>query len=380
MKPTSYFIKHPVAAIILNSMIVVLGILCFHNLSVREYPDINFPTITVDTNYPNADPVLVESAITNLLEDRLAGIEGLENITSKSSTGHSLITLMFKAGSSMDRALASTQDAVGLAKAMLPADVKSPSVERQRKSNGLPFVGVALESTSLDFGALTHYANLNLKNIFRSIQGVASVEVWGQPYTYNITLDQKKLFSFGINVDEIISVLNKSQVSLPAGNYQNKTPSTLDYKPKTKEDYENLLIKGNQEHPVFLKSVATVGLETDNSQMRARVNGHTGLVLSINRANDANPLEVSRHVREAINHLRNSLPPDLKMNVIVDQSDFIKASLNSIQSAIVEAVILVLVIVFLFLRNIRATLIPLVTIPISLLGSLLFNYLVFPLI
>ena len=372
MNLTSYFIKHPVVAIILNSMIVVLGILCFHNLSVKEYPDINFPTITVSTIYPNADPSLVESAITNILEDRLAGIEGLENITSQSTAGSSQITLMFKAGTSMDRALAAAQDAVGMAKSMLPAEVKSPSVERQRKSSGIPFMGISLESTSLDFGALTHYANLNLKNVFRSVQGVASVDVWGQPYTYNITLDQNKLFSFGVNVDEVVSALNKSQVSLPAGNYQNKTPSTINYKPKTKDDYDNLLIKTSQKHPIFLKSIATVTLDTDDSKMRARVNGHTGLVLSINRADDANPLEVSRQIREEIKLLKSSLPTDLKLNVIVDQSDFIRASINSIQSAIIEAIILVLLIVFLFLRNIRATLIPLLTIPISLLGSLLF--------
>lgn len=372
MKLTSYFIKHPVAAITLNCLIVVLGILCFQTLSVREYPDIPFPTITVTANYPNADPSLVESAITNVLEERLAGVEGLETITSQSSAGNSQISMLFRAGTSMDRALAATQDAVGIAKALLPAEVKAPMVERQRKSTGLPFIGISLESSTLDFGALTHYVNLNLKNAFRSIQGVASVDVWGQPYTYNITLDQKKLFSFGVNVDEVIAALAKSQVSLPAGNYQNKTPSTLNYKPKVKADYDHLLIKTNQQHPVFLKSIATVALETDTSQTRARVNGHNGLVLSINRANDANPLEVSKLVREEIKQLQDSLPSSLKLNVIIDQSDFINASQKSIQQAIGEAIFLVLIIVFLFLRNIRATLIPLLTIPISLLGSLLF--------
>ncbi|KTD54738.1 multidrug efflux RND transporter permease subunit LpeB [Legionella quateirensis] len=372
MKLTGYFIKHPVSAIILNSMIVIIGILCLFNLSIREYPDISFPTITVYASYPNASPDLVETSVTNILEDRLAGIEGLETITSQSFAGSAQITLMFRAGTSMDRALSATQDAVGLAKALLPSEVKPPYVERQRKSTGLPFIGISLESSTRGFGELTHYANLNLKNVFRSVPGVASVEVWGQPYTYNISLAPDKLYSFGVNVDEVVNSLAKSRISLPAGNYKNKIPSTLQSEPKSKEEYENLLIKTTNQHPIFLKSIAKVALETDNTQMRVRVNGHTGLVLSINRANDANPIEVSKDIRQSISELQQGLPNDLKVHVIIDQSDFINASIKNIRSSITEAIILVLVIVFLFLRNIRATIIPLVTIPISLLGSLLF--------
>lgn len=372
MKSTSYFIKHPVIAIILNCMIIVLGLLCIHSLTLREYPNISFPTITVNSTYPNASPDLVESAVTNVLEERLAGIEGLENITSQSFSDSSQITLLFRAGTPMDRALNATQDAVGQAKAMLPAEVKMPFVERQRKSTGFPFIGISLESTSLGFGELTHYANLNLKNAFRSVKGVSSVDVWGQPYTYDISLDPKKLFAFGVNVDEILDSLTKSRVSLPAGNYQNKIPSTLNSELKTSEDYENLLIKTNKQHPILLKSLAQIKLATDDKQMRVRVNGHTGLILSINRANDANPIEVSKLVRQEVRALSQSLPKDIKINVILDQSDFINASLRNIQSSILEAIVLVMLIVFIFLRNVRATLIPLLTIPISLLGSLIF--------
>ncbi|KTD00045.1 multidrug efflux RND transporter permease subunit LpeB [Legionella erythra] len=372
MKLTGYFIKHPVIAIVLNSMIAILGLLCFYNLSVREYPDISFPTITVYASYPNASPDLVETSVTNILEDRLAGIEGLETITSESSAGSSQITLVFRPNTSMDRALSATQDAVGMAKALLPAEVKSPSVERQRKSNGLPFIGVSLESSVRDFGELTHYANLNLKNVFRSVPGVATVDVWGQPYTYTISLKPEKLFAFGVNTDEVVNALAKSRISLPAGNYRNKIPSTLNSTLNTREDYENLLVKANPKHPVFLGSLADVALQTDNTQMRVRVNGHAGLVLSINRANDANPIEVSREVRKVLQGIQQSLPKDLQAKVIIDQSDFINASLKNIRSAISEAIFLVLIIVFLFLRNLRATIIPLVTIPVSLLGSLLF--------
>lgn len=371
MRLTSYFIKHPVMAIILNAMIVVLGFLCFYQLSVREYPNITFPVITVSAYYPNASPDLIETAVTNILEERLAGIEGLETITSQSYAGTSYITLTFRSKTSMDRALSATQDAVGVAKAYLPAEVKTPFVERQKKSTGLPFIAISVESKTRDFGDLTHYANLNLKNIFRSIPGVASIDVWGQPYTYTINLEPDKLFTFGVNVDEVVEALAKSRISMPVGNYQNKIPSTLNSNLKTKEDYEQLLIKPGA-HPVLLGSLAKIALESDNTSMRVRVNGNAGLVLSVNRANDANPLEISQEVRKVVQGLQKTLPQDLTVKVILDQADFINASIKSIRSSITEAIVLVLAIVFLFLRNIRATIIPLVTIPISLIGSFLF--------
>lgn len=372
MKVTSYFIKHPVVSIIINCLIIVVGALCFHNLSLREYPVISFPTITVKANYPNASPFLVETAVTNILEDRLAGIEGLETISSQSSEGSSEISLLFRTGTPMDRALNATQDAVGMAKALLPKEVGSPTVERQSKANGLPFIGLSIESKSLDFGELTHFANLHLKQEFRSLPGVASVNIWGQPYTYEISLFPKKLFSFGVNVDEVLTAIEKSSASLPVGNFQKKIPSTLNYELKSIKDYENLLIKPHHLHPILLKSIGDVKLVTDTSKIRMRVNGHTGLILSINRANDANPIDVSKLVRDELNALKNSLPKDIKANIIIDQSNFINASLKNIRSGIIEAIMLVLVIVFIFLRNIRATIIPLITIPISLLGSLIF--------
>lgn len=133
MKITSYFIKHPVITIILNALVVVVGLLCIQSLSLREYPDITFPTISVSTNYPNASPDLVETAVTNILEDNLSGIEGLDTITSQSQSGSSEITLSFRTGTPMDRALSATQDAVGLAKSYLPAEVKSPASSASAK-------------------------------------------------------------------------------------------------------------------------------------------------------------------------------------------------------------------------------------------------------
>lgn len=379
MSITHYFLQRPVLAIVLNALLIIVGILCFTSLPVREYPNVHFPSITVSAFYPNASAELVETSVTNILEDRLAGIEGLETISSQSRYGSSFITLQLRQNTSLDRALFAIREAIDLARDQLPPEVRDPIVERKINSDGMPFIALSLESSSMDFAALTHYANLNLKNVFRSLTGVASVDVWGQPYTYQILLNAHSMYTLGINADDVFDALKRSNLSLPVGKFQNVIPVTLNTELSTRADYENLVIKERKplagtmpQNPILLKDVATIALKNNDELFRVRINGKPGLVIAIDRANDANPLEVSDLVHAELTRLKKSLPTGLNINMILDQADFVRHSLNTIQHSIIEAVIFVLLIVFLFLRNVRATLVPLVTIPISLLGSLLF--------
>ena len=377
MKITGYFIKHPVLAIILNALIVLIGYLSFQSLSVREYPDVEFPRVEVKAYYPNASAEIVETSVTNPLEDELAGIEGIETITSNSKHGGSYISLTFKNDTSIDQALIAIREAIGQTR--LPKEVKTPIVERKAASDGLPFMTLSLEATSMDFGELTHYAKVNLRNTFRGIKGIASVEVWGQPYTYNITLDPHKMYLFGVNAEDVYHALSRSNLSLPAGKFQNEISVTLNSDLKSVKDYENLIVKersfsnkGVNQPAVSLKKIADVKLESDHKRFRIRINGKPGLCLSIFKASDANPLEVSELVHQQVAELQKNLPEGLKVNIIVDQAEFVRHALHNVKSSIYEAIAFVLVIVFLFLRNTQATFIPLVTIPISLLGSFLF--------
>ena len=379
MNFTTYFIKHPVISLVLNGMIVLVGALCLSLLSVREYPTITFPTIMVKTTYPNASAELIETSVTNILEDNLAGVAGLDVINSTSQQGSCMIEMHFQLGTNIDHAMTNVRDAVSLARGQLPQQVNEPIIERKTKTDGPPFIVMALESTAMDFGALTHYANLNLRNNFRSLKGVASCEVWGQPYTYKVLLDPKKLYTFGVNADEIYDAIKKSSLSLPVGKFQNAIPVTLNADLKTIADYQNILIKEKnfedeekKQPALFLRSVADIHLTTNDEQFRVRINGRPGLCLAINRTTDANPLDVSTLVNKQIKELQQSLPSDLKLHVITDQTDFVRASLHNIKSSIIEAIVFVLAIVFLFLRSSRATLIPLITIPISLVGSMIF--------
>ena len=278
---------------------MLIGFLCYKELSIREYPDIKIPIITVTTSYPNASSELVESSVTNILEDQLAAVSGLEHIKSKSTPSMSTITMQFLPNSSMDRALIEVKDAIGLAKKNLPDQLKDPLVERNAKSQGPPFMAVCLESTSMGFSELTHYANISLKNILRSIKGIAFVEVWGRPYTYKVTLNHQQMYNFGINADEIYEAISKSNSSLPAGKFQKEVPVTINSDLKTLEDFENILVKKSP-HPVFLKSIANIELGEEDQKFRLKINGKPGLCIGLHKTSDDNPLEVSTLVHQQI--------------------------------------------------------------------------------
>lgn len=369
MKLTTFFIKHPVIAVVLNAMIVIIGLMCLKNVSVREYPNVNLPALSIHANYPNASAELVESSVTDILEDQLAGVEGVETMTSQSRQGACSIDLVFLEGASIERALIAVREAINLARSNLPKEVREPFVHRKGQSEGLPFIAITLSSPDLSFGKLTHYAALRLKNAFRSLKGVASADIWGQPYTMTVTLDPKKMYAFGVNVDEIFKALEENNHSWPVGKFRGEVPATLDLNLTSIKDFDDLIVKENKGKPIFLKSLGDVKLQTDDKQFRIRINGTPGLVIAIAKTGDANPLDVSRDVRRQVENLQKTLPNDIKMEVVLDQSDFIKSSLRNIKFSILESIALVLAIVFLFLGSVRSTIIPLITIPISLIGA-----------
>lgn len=371
MSITDYFIKKPVTTIILNCLLMLVGFLSFKQLPIREYPDVKYPVITVSTNFPNASAEVVEYSVTNILEEKLSGVEGLDVIKSFSNPGRSFIELNLKPNVSLDRALIAVKDAVYSSKGDLPDQVKEPIIERSARNNGPPFMAACMESESMGFGELTHYANLNVKNLLKSVQGVSQVEVWGRPYTYKVSLDQKKLFNFGVNADEVYNLIAQSDLSLPAGKFQKKTSTTIISDLKSKEEFENIIVK-KAEYPVYLKDIAKIEFTEDDRKLRLKINGKPGLCIGIQKSSDENPLEVSNLVYKQVELLKKQLPEGVKIEVSLDQASFIRSSIDNIKSSIIEAIILVLIIVFIFLGNFRATLIPIVTVPISLLGALLF--------
>jgi multidrug efflux pump len=370
MKFTEYFIRHRVSSIILNFMILIIGLLCLRNISVREYPDVQIPALSVHTNYPSASAQIVESAITTPIEDAISGISGIKFIKSESEQGSSHISIVFEDGTNIDKAMIELQNSINTVQSRLPKDSKIPEIQKGAGNGAFPFFAISITSSELDFAELDHYATRYIKDNFRSINGVASADVWGSAYTMRITIDPKKLDTYGINVSDIITVLRKYNVSLPIGKFRNDIPTTLNLELSDAEAFSNTPLKVQNGRVIYLKDVADTTLSADASIFRVHINGTPGIAISINKNSDANPIEVVKEVRKEMDNLRSTLPNHIKMSVSIDASQFISSSLNNIYKSIFEAILLVLIIVYIFLRNIRATIIPLIAIPFSLIGTI----------
>ncbi|MBT5654900.1 MAG: efflux RND transporter permease subunit, partial [Alphaproteobacteria bacterium] len=367
MTISEFFIKRPIFAIVLNVLFIVVGLLSYRSLTVREYPEVSTPSLTVRISYPNASPQVIESEVTFLVEDALAEVPNLSLMASSSKEGESEVRLKFKEGTSVNSVLSKVRESLAQIKSDLPKDVQDPKI-RQEANETQALIYVSLTSDHLESSDLTHLANLHLKNAFRSLSGVASVDVIGRPYVMEIALDRLKMFSFGVTPKGISKALEDHNVALPSGKLAGEIPVTMDLKAKSDEDFGSIVVKQKDGDVVFLRDVADIRLKDDDS-WRIRVNGNPGILLGIKRAGDGNPLEISRDVREILPGLQKNLSEGVYAEIVKDDADFIRASLSSIKNSLIEAVVLVLLIIFLFLRNLRASLIPLVTIPVSVLGT-----------
>ncbi len=372
---TSFLIHRPIFAIVLNALVFLVGFLCWNQLELEEYPHIERPVFQISAFYSNASAELVETAITNPLEDLLAGVEGLKSMSSESRFEHSFIDLKFKEGTSLDRAMILVRDALSMAQDMLPNGVKSPTIQRGDCCSEYPFMAITLSSPTMNSAELTHFANLHIKNNFRGLKGVAAVELWAQPYVMNIGLDSKKMKNFGINCNNVIKALGDFNVSIPAGKFQMEVPVTFDLRLKNIDDFKNLVIKSDSGKSVFLQYIATIELGIQSDSMRQHVDGKPGIILAIRKAKEENPLQVASEVRETFAKLQKQVDQHVTMRLAADQSKVISQSLNNIRFALIESIILVFLVVLAFLGNWRSALIPLITIPLSIVGSFFFYFL-----
>lgn len=360
-------IKRPVFATILSVLILLVGTLSYQRLTVREYPDVSIPVLSVQTNYPNASPELVENDITFPLEQELSGIEGLESITSESKKQWSYITLNFNPGTQLDRALSDVRERLSRAKEKLPKEAKEPTVDKQDGDSD-PFLYLSLGGNNYDPSELIQYAQLYLKNPLENVVGVAQVEIMGKPYLMEITLDPRKMMALNISYQEVLKLLEEHKLYIPAGENQREIPLTVVSPLSKPDDFKKLIVRRNGQSVIKIEDIATVKLTSDDTFL-VRVNGQNGVLLGVIKTSEGNPLEISTTIQKMLPNLQAALPSGVSLDVEMDKSTFIKVSLHNVYKTIIEACLLVLLIIFLFLRNIRATLIPLVTIPISLIGT-----------
>jgi multidrug efflux pump len=374
---TAFFIKNPVWALVLNVMSMVVGFLSLQSLSVREYPQVSIPAMTVIVAYDNASPEVMESVITMPLEDELAGVERLEKVTSRSYYGYASVNLTFLEGTSSDKAIASVRDALSRVRDRLPHDVHEPVIYRHHaQESELPLVLLSLESETLNTQELSHFANLTIKNAFRSIEGVSSVEVWGDSYVTKVKLDPQKMHLFSINAGDVYNALREEALLRPVGKFRNKVATSLEAGIKDENDLKKIVIKtwnsAHKTQAVFLKDISTIEVTSGDQGFRAYRDGKKATFLAIKAASDANPVEVSNRVHEEIQKLRQEISTDFSLVPVLDQAEFVREALKNAGQATLEAISLVILLVFLFLRSGRATLVPIVTIPLSLMGAVTF--------
>jgi multidrug efflux pump len=375
---TDLAIKRPVFSIALSLMIMIVGFLSYMNLSLQQYPNVEQPVFTVETRYPGAASPIIESRVTSILEDALSGISDLDYMESISHTGQSFITLNFREGTSVSVAASDIRERLSQVRSRLPKDCKDPTVQKNRAGNDA-FMFLMLTSSDHNELALYDYALRNLKDAFESLPGVGGVLLYGNETTMQIRLDREKLKFYNLSVIDILETLEDSSVELPAGNIikgKRHVNVVTETGLNTPQEMGELVLSNAEGHVIHLKDVATITLDKDTGefQWRPLFNKKPAVILAIKKTSEGNMLAISEAVQKLMNGFRKTLPEGMHLEEGYNFSMFIDASIKAVKSTIFEAIVLVLLIILFFLHSFRAALIPLLTIPVSLIGSFAFLY------
>ncbi|MDX2073339.1 MAG: efflux RND transporter permease subunit [Alphaproteobacteria bacterium] len=367
-------IKRPVLAIVLNLIIILLGLVCYDRLTVREYPNIDVPVINVETTYPGASAKVIETQITKPLEDSLSGIEGIDFIRSISRSESSQITVTFKLDRNADDAASDVRDRVGRVRGKLPDEIDEPIVSKQ-EADAQPIIWLSLNSTKHDALEVSEFARVVVKDRIQTLPGVSDVRLFAErEYAMRIWLSSDRMAAFGITTQDVEAALRSQNVEIPAGRIESSKReftvlSRTDL--NTPEQFNNIIIRNaDNGHLVRVRDVARVEYGPKEDREIARFNNKSTIALGVIKQSVANPIEISDAINTALPEIAKILPDGMKIEKAYDSSVFIRESLQAVQKTILEAVAFVMVVIFFFLRSVRATLIPLVTIPISLIGAL----------
>jgi multidrug efflux pump len=370
-------IKRPVFATVLSIVVLLVGVISYSRLSVREYPRIDEPVVTVETRYVGASAEVVESQITKVLEDSLAGIEGVDVMPSVSRSEVSQITVRFKLSRNPDSAAADVRDKVARVRARLPEAVDEPVIAKV-EADSFPIMWLAIASPSKSQIEVSDYVSRYIKPRLSTLPGAADVRIFGErKVSMRIWIDPAKLAGHRLTPQDVEDALRRQNVDIPAGRIETdkrefSVLSQTDL--STPEQFEAIVIRDVAGYPVRIRDIGRVQVAPVDERVITRFMGTTAVSMGVIKQAVANPLELSQAVRKEIVEINKSLP-DMKIEVVYDSSVFIEQSIKSVFHTIIEAIILVAVVIFLFLRNWRATLIPLVTIPVALVGAFTFMYL-----
>lgn len=366
-------IKRPVLATVMNLLLVVLGLMAYTTLSVRELPDIDPPIVSVEVIYTGASAAVVETRVTQILEDAVSGIEGIESIESRSRNGRGDVTIEFGLNRDIEAATNDVRDAISRVLSRLPQEVDAPQIAKV-EADSQPIIWLNMNSDRLDTLELTDYAERYITDQLSALEGVAAVRVGGQQrYAMRVWLDRDALAARGLTVNDVESALRRENIELPAGRLQSQTRDftlRVNRGYLTADDFARLsLIKGDDGYVVRLGDVARV--ERASSERRAyfRGNGQPNLGLGIVKTSTANSLDVANAVRSEAERIQETLPEGMSLIVAFDTTIFIDAALSRVYWTLAEAMALVLIVIYLFLGSARAALIPAITVPVCLIAA-----------
>lgn len=365
-------IRRPVFATVLSLLVVLVGWVSFNQLSVREYPKIDEPNVTVTTRFAGASSEVVESQVTKLLEDSLAGIEGVDIITSISRQEQSQITVRFKLNRDPDAAAAEVRDKVSRVRGRLPQSIDEPVVAKV-EADAFPVIWLALSADNLSALQLSELANRLVKPTLQTAEGAADVRVFGERKTsMRLWLDPDRLAAYRLTVQDVEEALRRSNLEVPAGrieSLQREFNVTAATDLQSVEQFNAVTIRTINGIPVRIGDVARVAVGPQDERTSVRLNGRDTVSLGVIRQATANPLDLSASVRGLLDKVREDLPPGVTVDIANDNSVFIDRSIKAVYVTIIEAVVLVTLVIVVFLRTARASIIPLIAIPVSLIGA-----------
>ena len=372
MKLSEISVRRPVFATVMSLLLILVGAVSYTKLSVREYPRIDEPVVTVSTRLIGASSEVIESQVTKPLEDSIAGIDGVDIMTSISRAEQSFITARFKLSKDPDSAAADVRDRVSRVRGRLP-DATDESIVAKVEADAFPVVWIAFTSETMSPLEITDVVNRIVKPRLQTIPGVADVPIFGErKYAMRIWLDPDKLAAYRLTTQDVEDALRRQNLEVPAGRIESQQREfnvTARTDLNTERQFAEVALKVVNGFTVRLKDVARIEQAAASERQSVRLNGTPAISAGVIRNATANPLDISAGVREMLPKVQQDLPPGLKVQIANDNSVFIDRSVKSVYTTIGEAVGLVALVVFVFLRTLRASVIPLVTIPVSLIGT-----------
>jgi multidrug efflux pump len=375
----SLSLRRPVFAIVMNVIIILFGIIGYTFLGVREYPSIDPPVITVRTNYTGANADIIESQITEPLENAINGVQGIRTISSASNQGSSNITVEFDLSADLETAANDVRDKVSQALRLLPQDIDAAPVVSKADANSDAIISMTVQSNSKNVLELTDYAVNVLQQRLQTIPGVSSIQIWGQKnYAMRLWFDPQKLAAYHLTAVDVQNALSKTNVELPSGKISGtNTELTVNAlgRINTEEEYNNIIIKDVNGQTVRLKDVGYAVLGTENFETSLKEKAVGMVALALVPQPGANYVEISEEFYKRLEQIKKEVPKDIILNIALDNTVFVKNSISEVKETLLISIILVVIIIYLFFRDWIIALRPLIDIPVSLIGAFFIMYL-----